>query len=39
MDHNSFDRQTQHFPTTIKLTGQTQHDVLRDLIVQFFPRL
>ena len=40
MDHNGFDRQTQHFPTTIKINNrQTQHDVLRDVIAQFFPRL
>ena len=35
MDHNGFGRQTQHFPSTIKTTGQTQHDVLRDVSYNF----
>ena len=39
MDHNGFDRQTQHFPATIKINWTTQHDVLRDVIVKFFPCL
>ena len=36
MDHNGFDRKTRHFPAAVKLTGQTQLDVLRDVIVQIF---
>ena len=34
MDHNSFERQTRHFPATIKSIEQTQPDELRDVIVQ-----
>ena len=37
MDHNGFDPQTQHFLATIKSTRQTQLDVLRGVIEQFFP--
>ena len=37
MDHNGFERQTRHFPATIKIPGQTQLDILCDVIVQIFP--
>ena len=37
MDHNGFERQTRHFPATIKINWTTQLDVLmRDVIVQTF---
>ena len=37
MDHNGFDRQLDVSLRPLKSTGQTQHYVLRDVIVQFFP--
>ena len=36
MNHNGFEWQSRHFLATIKSTGQTQLDVLRDVIVQTF---
>ena len=37
MDLDGLVPQIRHFPATIKSTGQTQLDVLRDMIVQIFP--
>ena len=37
MDLDGLEPQIRHFPATIKSTGQTQLDVLRDMIVQIFP--
>ena len=37
MDHKGFERQTRHFPATIKINWTNPVDILRDVIVQIFP--
>ena len=37
MDHNGFERQTRHFPATIKINWTNPVYILRDVIVQIFP--
>ena len=37
MDHNGFERHTQHFPSTIKINWTNPAWCLRDVIVQILP--